>query len=152
VRAEIGGVTGGHWHGWSPECDLGVHGMLMSVKQRQHPCGDGHEHSEHRRRHWVAAVQQNHSPVVVQSCGQPPACEHGLQGIVEHCTNGEPHGLHGPPPQPTQWTTEPSDTFARERTRPAPSELMPRNLKSCRREDFRASAREAAPARASLIE
>ena len=104
--------------------------MLMSVKQRQQPCGEGQEHSEQRRRHCVAVVQQNHSPVVAQPSGQPPAWLHGLHGIVLHWTNGDPHGLHGPPPQPTQWTTAPSATFARERKRPAPSELMPRNLKS----------------------
>ena len=73
-----GGTTGGHWHGWSPECDLGTHGMLIIVKQWQQP--GGHEHSEQRCRHGVPVTQQNHSPVVVQPTGHPPACAHGLQG------------------------------------------------------------------------
>ena len=124
--------------------------MLIIVKQWQQP--GGHEHSEQRCRHGVPVTQQNHSPVVVQPTGHPPACAHGLQGksgwVQTGC--GEKQLLHGPPPHPEQPPIELRDTSARERNRPAPRELMPRNLKSCRRDDFRASAREAAPARASL--
>ena len=143
VRAESGGVTGGHWHGWSPECDLGVHGMLMSVKHRQQPCGDGHEHSEHQR-------QALGSPRCGQTTRRSSCSPAGSRLPAStacrawSCTAGmaSRRGCAGPPPQPTQWTTEPSDTFARERTRQGrPAGSMPRNLKSCRRDDFRASAR-----------
>lgn len=126
--------------------------MLMIVKQWQQPVG--HEHSEHRCLHTlpVDVAQQNHSPVVVQPTGHPPACAHGLQrkfGLV-HTGCGEKQLLHGPPPHPEQPPIEPRVTSARDRNRPAPRELMPRTLKNWRRDDFRASAREAAPARASL--
>jgi hypothetical protein len=50
--------------------------MLMFVKQWQQPVGQ--EHSEHRCRQPFGR-QQNHSPVVVQPTGQPPACTQGLQ-------------------------------------------------------------------------
>ena len=53
---------------------------------------------------------------------------------------GDPHGLHGPPPQPTQPEIAPSETSVRVSHSPAPSEPAPRNLKNCRREDRRASS------------
>jgi hypothetical protein len=48
-------------------------------------------------------------------------------------------GLQGPPPQPTQPLTDPSVTSVRVRKSPAPSELAPRNLKNCLRDERRAS-------------
>jgi hypothetical protein len=63
--------------GWSPECNLGVHGMGRSVKQWQDgfPQPLGQLHSEQRKRHPVRVPlvrQQNHSPPVLQPDGQPP--------------------------------------------------------------------------------
>jgi len=55
-----------------------VHGMLIFVKQWQQPFV--HVHSEHRWRQTVPVLQQNHSPKVVHSSGQPPPRWHGLQG------------------------------------------------------------------------
>jgi len=52
---------------------------------------------------------------------------------------GEPHGLHGPPPQPMQPATAPIDTPVLVRNSPVPSELTPRNLKNCRLDDLPAS-------------
>ena len=105
-------MTGLHAQGSSPECSLGVQGMLRSVKQWQeavlHP--PGQLHSEQRRRQMlpVSTWQQNHSPEVVHPCGQPPPCRQVLQGYVPGGLSwsqrmaGDQHGLHGPPPQPTQ--------------------------------------------------
>lgn len=147
----LGSFADTHVHGRSPECTRGWHGIGRSMKQRQHPCGLGHEHSEQRKRHPTRVPlvkQQNHSPDVVQPSGQPPPCAHGLQGIVEHCWNGEPHGLQGPPPQPTQWgVNEAAVAPVRVRKRPAPSEPAPRNLKNWRRDERRASAVDALEAR-----
>src|SRR5437867_2936311 len=56
---------------------------------------------------------------------------------------GEPHGLHGPPPQPTQLVTAPSETPVRVRKRPVPSDPAVRSLKNCLRDDLRASPRAA---------
>jgi hypothetical protein len=124
--------------------------MLRRVKQWQ----DGFEqpagqlHSEHRMRHTVPVRQQNHSPEVVQPCGQPPPWTQVLQGYAPAGLSwsqriaGDQHGLHGPPPQPTHWfpSTEPTETPVLVRKRPVPSEPAARNLKSCRRDDFRARA------------
>jgi hypothetical protein len=74
-----------------------------------------------------------------------------LHGIAVHGSNGERQGLQGPPPQAAQWATAPSATCARESKSPMPSELAPRNLKSSRRFERRASARAAATANLSLI-
>jgi hypothetical protein len=49
----------------------------MFVKQWQQPFGQ--VHSEQRWRQTVPLLQQNHSPKVVHSSGQPPARWHGLQ-------------------------------------------------------------------------
>ncbi len=131
--------------GWSPECGLGTHGMLIRVKQWQQP--SGHEHSEQRWRQTVPVRQQNHSPEVEQPTGQPPASWHGLQGRfgrLAHSGCGEPHGLQGPPPQPEQPpTAAPSETPVRVSQRPVPSEPAPRSLKNCRRDERRASVRAA---------
>ena len=146
----LGSFSDTHVQGRSPEWGLGWHGIGRSMKQRQQPCGLGHEHSEQRKRHPTRdplVRQQNHSPVVVQPSGQPPPWTHGLHGIDEHCWKGEPHGLHGPPPQPTQkGVTEPIVAPVRVRKRPAPSEPAPRNLKNWRRDERRASAVDALPA------
>jgi hypothetical protein len=121
--------------------------MLIIVKQWQQPVG--HEHSEQRCRHGVPVTQQNHSPVVVQPTGHPPACAHGLQrklGLVQTGC-GEKQLLHGPPPHPEQPPLEPRVTSVRVRNRPAPSELAPMNLKNCRRDDFLARLLDACSAR-----
>jgi hypothetical protein len=57
---------------------VGLHGTLMFVKQWQQPFG--HVHSEQRWRQTVPVLQQNHSPKVEHSPGQPPAAWHGLHG------------------------------------------------------------------------
>ena len=104
--------------------------MLMFVKQWQQPVG--HEHSEQRWRQPVGR-QQNHSPVVVQPTGHPPACAHGLHrkfGLVHTGCGEMQFGLHGPPPHPEQPPIEPRVTSVLVRNRPAPRELIPRNLKS----------------------
>jgi hypothetical protein len=105
-------------------------------------------------RQTVPVIQQNHSPEVVQSVGQPPPCAQVLQvkrlGDARSSQRiaGEKQGLQGPPPQPTQPPdTDPSETFVRVRNKPAPSEPAPRNLKNWRREDLPASAWAVLPAR-----
>jgi hypothetical protein len=58
--------------------------MLSRVKQWQAAVlqPPGQLHSEQRWRQTVPLKQQNHSPEVVQPCGQPPPCTHVLQGYV----------------------------------------------------------------------
>jgi hypothetical protein len=56
------------------------------------------------------------------------------------------HGLHGPPPQPTQPETAPRETLVRVRNRPVPSEPAAMNLKNWRRDERRASILAAWPA------
>jgi hypothetical protein len=127
--------------------------MAVIVKQWQlgfaHPLGQ--LHSEQRWRHTVPVTQQNHSPPVEQPSGQPPPSWQGLQGNggLRFVQNGPTptHGLHGPPPQPTQPETEPSETPVRVRYRLAPSEPAVMNLKNCLREERRASVRAAVPAK-----
>ena len=82
----------------------------------------------------------------------PGALQAGLAGVLTTVTcsqtaAGEPHGLHGPPPQPTQPWIAPSETFVPVRNSPAPSDPTPRNLKNCRLDDFPASLRAAADVR-----
>ena len=105
----------------------------------------GQLHSEQRWRQTVPVRQQNHSPEVEQPAGQPPPCEQGLHGkpMLSQVGAGEKQGLHGPPPQPTQPLTAPRATSVRVSQSPAPSELAPRNLKNCLREDRRARTRAA---------
>jgi hypothetical protein len=128
----------------------------MFVKQWQegfaHP--PGQLHSEQRKRQPTRPLvrQQNHSPPVEHPSGHPPPCTHVLQRKAPLVTwsqtpAGELHGLHGPPPQPTQPWIAPSETFVPVRKRPAPSEPTPRNLKNCRLDDFPASLRAAAAVR-----
>ncbi len=62
---------------------------------------------------------------------------------------GEEQGLHGPPPQPMQPSTAPSETPVLVRNRPAPSDVAPSTLKSCRRDDR--FARECAARRVRSI-
>jgi hypothetical protein len=120
--------------GWSPECLRGVQGIAVRVKQWQagvvHP--PGQLHSEQRWRQTVFVRQQNHSPEVVQVAGQPPPCWQVLQGYdgfrLSQSGAGEPQGLHGPPPQPTQLVIEPSVTLVPVRKSPAPSDPAVRNL------------------------
>ena len=57
------------------------------------------------------------------------------------------HGLHGPPPQPTQPVTAPSETSVPVRKSPVPSEPAPSSLKNCRRDERWASFRATAPVR-----
>jgi hypothetical protein len=115
--------------------------MFSAVKQWQQPPGAGQVHSEQRIRQRGSGplTQQNHSPEVEQPVGQPPPCEHGLQGVVGCLSlqrgSGDQQGLHGPPPQPAHWTTEPSAMSVRVSHRPAPSEPAVMNLKNWRRED-----------------
>jgi hypothetical protein len=111
----------------------------------------GQLHSEQRNRQPTRPLvrQQNHSPEVMQPSGQPPPCWQVLHTYwppvtVSHWPTGEPHGLQGPPPQPTQPWIAPSETFVPVRNRPAPSDPTPRNLKNCRLDDFPASLRAAA--------
>jgi hypothetical protein len=125
--------------------------MLRSVKQWQdgllQPAGQ--LHSEQRKRHpWRGPPvrQQNHSPPVLHPSGQPPPFWQVLQGYCPLVTlsqtpAGEKQGLQGPPPQPTQPVTAPSETSVPVRKRPAPSEPAVRSLKNCRREERRASDR-----------
>ena len=84
--------------------------------------------------------QQNHSPEVWQAAGQPAPSAQVLHGKPAFVQIGPTptHGLHGPPPQPTQPATEPRETSVRVSQSPAPSEPAPRNLKNCRREERRA--------------
>jgi hypothetical protein len=125
----------------------------MSVKQWQlrFPQPGGQLHSEHRKRQPTRPLvrQQNHSPDVWHSAGHPAPCAHVLQGKPAAVQIGPTptHGLHGPPPQPTQPATAPIETPVRVRKRPVPSELTPRNLKNCRLDDFPASLRAAAAVR-----
>ncbi len=71
---------------------------------------------------------------------------------LQGCTPAsDTQGLQGPPPQPMQPETEPSETSVRVRKRPAPSEVAPMNLKKLRRDDFRARTRVAAPVIVSVI-
>jgi hypothetical protein len=152
------GASAGHGHGWSPECGVGLHGIATGVKQWhegfvQLPAGQ--LHSEQRMRHRVPVTQQNHSPEVIQPSGQPPPTSQLLQlnppaRLLQRVT-GEKQGLHGPPGHPTHPDTEPSATSVPVSQRPAPSEPALRNLKNWRREERRASARLAAPARASPL-
>jgi len=85
------------------------------VKQWHEPLPQpAHSHSEQRKRQPTRPLvrQQNHSPVVVQPVGQPPPSWqvlHGKPRFSQICL-GEKQGLHGPPPQPTQPSTAPSDT------------------------------------------
>jgi hypothetical protein len=122
--------------------------MLSCVKQwhggELQPFGP-QLHSEQRWRQGVPVRQQNHSPDVLQPAGQPPPWTQVLQGNGGFSSlqrmAGDQHGLHGPPPQPTQPPdTDPSETFVRVRKRPVPSDPAARNLKNCRRDDRRASA------------
>src|SRR5262245_53457377 len=131
----------------------------MFVKQRHE--GFEHEpagqlHSEHRKRHPTRPVvrQQNHSPEVMQPSGHPPPCWQLLQTYWppvtdSHWPTGEPQGLQGPPPQPTQPWIAPSETFVPVRKSPVPSEPTPRNLKNCLLDDFPASLRAAADVRST---
>jgi hypothetical protein len=107
----------------------------------------GQLHSEQRWRQTVPVRQQNHSPEVLQPVGQPPPCTQVLQGYAvglswSQTIAGDQHGLHGPPPQPTQKfpSTDPTETPVLVRNKPVPSEPAARNLKNWRREDLRASA------------
>ena len=155
ARLGIGASTGGQAHGWSPECRRGVQGIAVFVKQWQAgslqlPFGP-QLHSEQRKRHPTRPVvkQQNHSPDVMQPVGHPPPSWHVLHGkprFSQICA-GEKHGLHGPPPQPTQLVTAPRETPVRVRKRPVPSVPAPRNLKNCLREERLASERAAMFAR-----
>src|SRR6186997_1187487 len=144
----MGGLSGGHAHGWSPECRRGVHDIPRSVKQWHDglPQPGGQLHSEQRNRQPTRPLvrQQNHSPEVWHPSGQPPPCVHVLHTnwppvTVSQSPAGEKHGLHGPPPQPTQPCTAPSETPVRVRKRPVPSDPAPSSLKNCRLEDFPAS-------------
>jgi hypothetical protein len=155
ARLGIGAWTGGHVHGWSPEWRRGVHGIAVFAKQwhagsLQFPSGP-QLHSEQRKRHPTRPVvrQQNHSPDVMHPVGHPPPSWHVLHvkpRFSQICA-GEKHGLHGPPPQPTQLVTAPRETPVRVRKRPVPSVPAPRNLKNCRREERRARERAARFAR-----
>ncbi len=102
-------------------------------------------HSEHRCRHVLPLEvrQQNHSPEVMHPVGHPPPCWHVLQEkpICSQTGAGDQQSLHGPPPQPTQLVTAPSETPVRVRKRPVPSEPAPSHLKNCRREERLASDR-----------
>ena len=109
-EAGIGASTGGHVHGWSPEWSRGVHGIAVFVKQwhagsLQFPVGRSCTRSSGSGTRPVPLVrQQNHSPDVMQPVGQPPPCSqvlHVKPRFSQICA-GEKHGLHGPPPQPTQ--------------------------------------------------
>src|SRR6266576_6479146 len=149
ARLGIGASTGGHVHGCSPEWRRGVHGIAVFAKQwhagsLQVPSGP-QLHSEQRNRHPTRPVvrQQNHSPDVMHPVGHPPPSWHVLHvkpRFSQICA-GEKQGLHGPPPQPTQLVTAPSETPVRVRKRPVPSVPAPRNLKNCRREERRARER-----------
>ena len=142
-------------HGWSPEWRRGVHGIAVFAKQwhagsLQFPSGP-QLHSEQRKRHPTLPLvrQQNHSPEVMQPVGHPPPCSHVLHvkpRFSQICA-GEKHGLHGPPPQPTQLVTAPRETPVRVRKSPVPSVPAPRNLKNCLREERRARERAAMFAR-----
>ena len=155
TRLGIGGLTGRHVHGWSPECNRGVQGMLRFVKQWQ--AGSlqlwfGPQlHSEQRCRQTlpVDCRQQNHSPEVMHPAGQPPPCWHVLHGkpIASQSGAGDQQSLQGPPPQPTQLVTEPSDTPVLVRKRPVPRDPTPRNLKNWRLDDLPASLRAASEVR-----
>src|SRR5262245_47977221 len=57
------------------------------------------------------------------------------------------HGLHGPPPQPTQKVAAPSETPVPVRKSPVPSEPAPRSLKNWRRDERWASFRATTPVR-----
>ena len=147
--------SGGQAHGWSPECSRGVHGIGRFVKQWHDGLLHSRRpqlHSEQRKRQPTRPLvrQQNHSPPVLQPSGQPPPCWQLLhvyfRGPARRVTAGEKQGLHGPPPQPTQPETAPSETPVRVSKSPAPSEPAPRNLKNWRREE-RARARERARCR-----
>jgi hypothetical protein len=130
--------------------------MGRSVKQWQlgPVWQSGHAHSEQRKRHPARAPlvrQQNHSPPVTQPAGQPPPTPQLLHWYAPpvtslHRPTGEKHGLHGPPPQPTQPVTAPSETSVRVRKSPAPSEPAPSSLKNWRRDDRLASFRAACDA------
>ena len=155
ARLGIGALRGGHAHGWSPEWRRGVHGIAVFVKQwhagsLQFPFGP-QLHSEQRNRQPTRPLvrQQNHSPDVMQPSGQPPPCWHVLHAKPRFSQRvaGEKHGLHGPPPQPTQLVTAPRETPVRVRKRPVPSVPAPRNLKNCLREERLASERAAMFAR-----
>ena len=108
-------------------------------------------HSEQRKRQPTRPVvkQQNHSPEVRQPSGQPAPCWQVLHGKPASVQIGPTpvHGLQGPPPQPTQPETAPSETPVRVRKSPVPSELTPRNLKNWRLDDLPASLRAAADVR-----
>jgi hypothetical protein len=120
--------------------------MFKRVKQWQagllQPFGQ--LHSEQRCRHTVPVRQQNHSPDVEQPGGQPPPSWQVLHGYggwrLSQRIAGEKHGLHGPPPQPTQEVTAPRETFVRVSQRPVPSEPAAMNLKNCLRDERRASS------------
>ena len=115
---------------------MGWQGIPRFVKQEQlglvHP--PGQLHSEQRRRHCVAVMQQNHSPDVEQPSGHPPPCWQGLHGncsVGAWPQGGAPtQGLQGPPPQPTQPEADPSETSARVKNKPVPSALAVRSLKN----------------------
>ena len=128
-----------------------MHGMARFEKQWQAgslqlPFGP-QLHSEQRKRQPTRPLvrQQNHSPDVMQPSGQPPPCWQVLHAKprFSQIPAGEKHGLQGPPPQPTQPATAPSETPVRVRKSPAPSEPAPRSLTNWRREERRASERAA---------
>ena len=134
--------------------------MLRFVKQWQAgslqvPSGP-QLHSEQRCRQMLPldVKQQNHSPEVMHPGPQPPPCWQVLQGkpMSTQAGAGEKQLLHGPPPQPTQLVTAPSETPVRVRKRLAPSEPAPMSLKNCRREERRASLRAAIPVRSMAYE
>jgi hypothetical protein len=93
-------------------------------------------HSEQRIRQPLG-WQQNHSPDVWQPGPQPPPWEQVLQGKLALSQIGPTptHGLHGPPPQPTQLVTAPSETSVPVRKSPVPSEPAPSSLKNWRRDE-----------------
>ena len=135
-------------HGLSPECCRGVHGIGSCTKQWQLRFWQpgGQLHSEQRIRHPLG-WQQNHSPEVRHWGPQPPPSTQGLHGKPALVQIGPipTHGLHGPPPQPTQPETAPSETSVPVRKSPVPSEPAPSSLKNWRREERWASLRATAP-------
>jgi hypothetical protein len=76
----MGGLTGGHGHGWSPECRRGAQGMLRLVKQWHagslQSWFGSQLHSEQRCLQIppLEFRQQNHSPDVMHPSGHPPPC------------------------------------------------------------------------------
>lgn len=109
----------------------------------------GQLHSEQRIRQPVRpdVWQQNHSPEVRHWGPQPPPSAQLLHGNPALVQIGPipTHGLHGPPPQPTQPETAPSETSVPVRKSPVPSEPAPSSLKNCRRDERWASLRATVP-------